>query len=241
MAMHAGGAMIARNPVAVGGCTAFLVSFCFVSANALWYQPQSHPSALLPTRALEFTSPEPAEALPAFRGPVRPPVPEKKVEAPAPTTIADPVVAEVQEILRDLRLYDGPVDGIPGSRTRDAIRNYQRVVGLEQNGAMDETLLSHLGARSAAAAAPVPLPRPEPGATASIVPAPAAQADGDTTVSRIQSGLRAFGNRHIEIDGIAGAQTTAAIREFQALFGLAETGNPDAAVLTKMQELGLAD
>ncbi|TIL31349.1 MAG: peptidoglycan-binding protein, partial [Mesorhizobium sp.] len=33
------GSQISRNPVLVGGSTAFLVTLFYVSANALWYQP----------------------------------------------------------------------------------------------------------------------------------------------------------------------------------------------------------
>ena len=40
-AMAVGG-MISRNPVLVGGSTAFLVTLFYVSANALWYQPFPH-------------------------------------------------------------------------------------------------------------------------------------------------------------------------------------------------------
>src|SRR5690606_25462185 len=46
------GEAITRNPVAVGGTTAFLISLGFVSANALFYQPQMHPSAFVSTRGL---------------------------------------------------------------------------------------------------------------------------------------------------------------------------------------------
>lgn len=242
--MRSGGALVARNPVAVGGFTAFLVTFCFVSANALWYQPQSHPGALLPTRTLEYSAPAPVQEQALRRAPVpaRTVVEAKEspVPQPAPVTVADPVIAEVQEILTDLRLYDGPIDGIAGTRTHDAVRHYQRVVGLAQTGEIDDALLRHLGARSVAEQAPVPAPRPQAEMTASIAPA-AAAAGGDSTVARIQKGLRAFGNHHIAVDGIAGTQTAAAIREFQSLFGLPETGNPDPAVLKKMQDLGLTD
>ena len=58
---------------------------------------------------------------------------------------------------------------------------------------------------------------------------------------KIQAGLKAFGNDGIEIDGVIGARTKAAIREFQALFGLPETGEPDPAVYAKMREIGLTN
>ena len=50
-------------------------------------------------------------------------------------------------------------------------------------------------------------------------------------VQKIQAGLKAFGNDGMEIDGVIGAKTRAAIREFQSLFGLPVTGEPDAEAL----------
>src|SRR5918996_3157853 len=44
------GGLISRNPVFVGGSTAFLVALLYVSANALWYQPHPHPGAFFATR-----------------------------------------------------------------------------------------------------------------------------------------------------------------------------------------------
>jgi peptidoglycan hydrolase-like protein with peptidoglycan-binding domain len=60
-------------------------------------------------------------------------------------------------------------------------------------------------------------------------------------VVRIQAGLKAFGNDEMEIDGVIGSRTKAAIREFQSLFGLPETGEPDQAVYAKMKEIGLTN
>ena len=61
----------------------------------------------------------------------------------------------------------------------------------------------------------------------------------DERIAKVQEGLREFGNPVIEIDGLMGAKTEAAIREFQSLFGLAETGAADQAVYDKMKEIGL--
>ncbi|RWF30335.1 MAG: peptidoglycan-binding protein, partial [Mesorhizobium sp.] len=47
------GGMISRNPVLVGGSTAFLVTLFYVSANALWYQPFPHAGAFFATRSIE--------------------------------------------------------------------------------------------------------------------------------------------------------------------------------------------
>lgn len=75
--------------------------------------------------------------------------------------------------------------------------------------------------------------------TASAVPVAATQ--GDPVVKRIQAGLKAFGNDGIEIDGVVGSRTRSAILEFQSLFGLPETGEPDSALYAKMREIGLTE
>lgn len=48
------GNFIVRNPVLTGGATAFAVVMGFVSANALWYQPQAHNTVFIQTRP-DFT------------------------------------------------------------------------------------------------------------------------------------------------------------------------------------------
>ena len=60
-------------------------------------------------------------------------------------------------------------------------------------------------------------------------------------IQRIQAGLKAFGNDGIEIDGVVGPRTRAAILEFQSLFGLPETGEATQETLAKMREIGLTD
>src|SRR3954452_8770700 len=94
--MHDGavalGGMISRNPVVVGGSTAFLVTLFYVSANALWYQPFPHAGAFFATRSIEdFPRAESDE-------------PETTINIVRPTAApirSDPVVEQVQGILKD--------------------------------------------------------------------------------------------------------------------------------------------
>jgi len=264
------GAAIMARPALIGGTTAFLVATAFVSANALWYQPYQHTGAFFTTRALIQREPAAAakprprpaaerfEPKPAAAQPVAsPPTPETTSSLPA----GDPQVALVQQVLKKLELYEGEVDGLAGPQTSGAVEHYQRLVGMTPNGHVDAALLNQLGiggqaqaqaAEPAAAAAQpvvekvsvtipasVPLPKPRPTGDGSIV-----QADykaPDPTIVRIQAGLKAFGNEGIELDGVVGARTRSAIREFQSLFGLKVTGEPDAAVYAKMREIGLTN
>ena len=240
-----------QHRTAVGAVTAFAVAFAYVAANAMWYQPHAHGSAFFATR------PQPA-AMPA---PARLEQPTAQADAAAVETIiriereklrahesgaatppapkGDPVVQEVQRILSGLNLYSGTVDGLTGPQTRSAIEAYRKMVGLTVSAEIDDQLLAQLGARPRSASGAPPLPQGSPGTD--MIETSSAPPRGDAMVKRIQAGLKAFGNDGIEIDGVVGSRTRAAILEFQSLFGLAETGEPDQAVYAKMRDIGLTD
>jgi N-acetylmuramoyl-L-alanine amidase len=57
----------------------------------------------------------------------------------------DQVVANVQAALKALGYYQGPVNGLMGSLTREALANYQRDYGLYTTSAIDESTLAALG------------------------------------------------------------------------------------------------
>lgn len=262
-------AAVIRNPLAVGGTTAFLVAFSFVSANALWYQPHFHQGALFSTRA---PAPAPLEnggtaANVLLREPA--PAPQLLERTPAalttdaqatesitptpPVQPGDAMVAKVQATLKGLELYAGEVDGLAGPQTSAAVATYQKIVGLQPSGEVNDALLTQLGILQPPAnevdlqqvaalpeiapAAPAPAPRSAAPDRVNTVAVPAP----DPRVVRIQAGLRAFGNDGIELDGVVGTRTRKGIEEFQSLFGLPITGEPDNAVYAKMREIGLTD
>ena len=170
----------------------------------------------------------------------------------------DPVVEQVQGILKDLDFYSGTVDGISGPNTRKAIQAYQQKVGLNASGEIDALLLDQLGATPKTASVPKPQPRPD---TQAAVPVSLQTNSGQTNsgqtnsgqtdaaptqgpdprIVKIQAGLKAFGNDDMQLDGVVGARTKAAIKEFQSLFGLPQTGEPDEIVYVKMREIGLTN
>lgn len=241
-----------RNRAAVGSLIAFAVAFAYVGANALWYQPHAHSGPFFATRPAVAATPRPDRMGGGAQAPADAAAVETIIRiererlaardgaaatqpAPAPVQrVGDPVVEEVQRILAGLNLYSGGVDGLTGPQTRTAIEAYRKMVGLSVSAEIDDQLLTQLGAR----------PRGTPPnwvGTDMIETASARPREDDAMTRRIQAGLRAFGNEGIEIDGVVGSRTRAAIREFQSLFGLAETGEPDAAVYAKMRDIGLAD
>jgi peptidoglycan hydrolase-like protein with peptidoglycan-binding domain len=264
---------IMRNPVSVGGTTAFLVALGFISANALWYQPHFHDGAFFSTRApvtdaATFRNPEPQmilrEVAPTPQLLDRPQrvettdtqVTESIETQQEPAMSGDPLVAKVQTILKGLDLYKGDVDGLTGPQTGTAITAYQKIVGLQETGQVDDALLTQLGIAQPASAGVDPeqvaalpavmeipvksvAPAPRPGAM--VEPASIPAQAPDPTIVRVQAGLRAFGNDGIELDGKVGERTKRAIEEFQSLFGLPVTGVPDETVVAKMREIGLTD
>lgn len=223
------GGALARNPTLTGGTTAFLVALSFVSANALWYQPHFHEDAFFVTRIVREadTARAGGEAAGRKAGP-------RVVEA-APQR--DPVVAELQQALLELKFYAGEVDGQSGPATRKAIEEYQASNGLQVTGRIDQTLVAKLSARDETAAIiEASVKQPAAGRMAS-----AEEAEAAARIRKVQAGLKAFGNDAIEVDGVAGTKTRAAIKEFQSLFGLPVTGEPDQALYAKMREVGLTD
>ncbi len=231
--------LIARNPTLVGGTTAFLVALSFVSTNALWYQPHAHSGAFFATR--DYLRPG-APALPDETT-----ILIERPQEPRHVVVGDPTVKDVQETLRELNFYDGEVDGLFGPNTRVAIESYQSKMGLRVTGTVDDSLLDQLGTGSVK---PAVLPSPAPRAEVAE-PAVARTPDDavakpvslvrDERIAKVQAGLREFGNEAIEIDGLMGARTAAAIKEFQSLFGLKVTGEADQAVYAKMKEIRLIE
>ncbi len=57
-------------------------------------------------------------------------------------------------------------------------------------------------------------------------------------VLQIQKGLSNIAYTDVEVDGVAGSQTKAAIRRFQKHYRLPETGEPDELVLKKLKAIG---
>jgi len=252
--MSALGGTLLRNRLVVGSLTAFLITFSYVAANALWYQPHAHKSALFPTRAMaNYQAPTPALQTPMTETKTRIVVIERQPQPPAPPA-GDSQIATVQEVLSGLNLYQGPVDGLSGPKTRAAITKYQRIVGLSADGEISVALLQQLAGPEPVAktvplpvadAVPLPTPRPDgAGGARRVEPLPSAEITASIgqeggAVKRAQAGLRAFGHDKIEIDGKIGSLTERALVEFQSLFGLPQSGKVDGQTIAKMQEIGL--
>jgi peptidoglycan hydrolase-like protein with peptidoglycan-binding domain len=77
--------------------------------------------------------------LPEVREP-SPPV----VSPPAPTPQSDPMVRQIQGILQERGYAPGPLDGVFGKKTREALRRFQRDHRLSVTGEIDTATKSAL-------------------------------------------------------------------------------------------------
>jgi peptidoglycan hydrolase-like protein with peptidoglycan-binding domain len=87
-------------------------------------------------------------------------------------------VTAAQKRLGQLGYYKGPITGFAGSLTADAVRRYQAIAGLPQDGIVSADLLRRIGAVVEAPAAPAPAPAPAAAAPAATPPATTAPAGG---------------------------------------------------------------
>lgn len=125
--------------VAVGLC-----SFLFVSGPV---PPERAPQAgpAIVQQPMGSASPQSAMVTTAApRVEVKVPPTLKPASASAPAPLSSEEVREIQARLQSLRLDPGPVDGVAGSRTTDAIQRYQARKGQTQSGSLDRELLDSL-------------------------------------------------------------------------------------------------
>jgi peptidoglycan hydrolase-like protein with peptidoglycan-binding domain len=133
-------------------------------------------------------------------------------------------VKSLQEELAQLNYYEGPIDGIMGPQTVQAIEDLQRQAGLPQTGVMNSATEAALHnylihGNSQMNPAPDPASNPKP------TPTPAYSA----SVATLQKQLAQLNYYEGPINGIAGAQTTQAISYLQRQAGLPQTGQMNAA------------
>jgi peptidoglycan hydrolase-like protein with peptidoglycan-binding domain len=133
--------------------------------------------------------------------------------------IRAPVVLQAQEQLRELGYNPGPLDGILGSPTAQALRRYQRDYELPVTGTLNgQTRRELLGAERANATEDW---RQTPTSIGRLM------SEGEIQVA--EQHLAQFGFNPGPVDGVFTGQTEAALRAFQERRGLPVTGIFDDA------------
>lgn len=127
------------------------------------------------------------------------------VQAQALDESFQPWVRDIQQKLKDLNFYRGPVDGIIGPGTKRAAFEYRKARNLPLTETLDLALLQELTFATN-----------QPRQTVAAVPAPTARPAGNAIVSEAQVHLKALGLYDGPTNGTATPETVAAVRLFRA-------------------------
>ena len=205
-----------RNPLATGGIAVSLAMVVVTITNAVANQPVRHPHPLFDTRSTAQVDTRPAPPVAVHPTAVTPPtVAPTRADPPTGSTgstgpivlprpkpvsaVDEGVVRDLQTVLAERGFYSGPIDGVVGAATAEAIRAGERRLGSTATGEASDLLLAALRAapnivaqvappvsaapkqvvaqtRQPAAAAPPPARPPVAQAVAQPAPQVAAQA-----------------------------------------------------------------
>ena len=139
----------------------------------------------------------------------------------------DPVVEAVQRELLSAGYYKGPVDGVNGRKTRQAIAAYQQAMGLEPDGKPSPELVEHIRFTREVSEASL--------FTGTIEPSP--DAEQRATIRRVQTGLAELAYSPGPITGEMNGKTEAAIRAFERDRNMPETGQVSDRLLSELSKM----
>ena len=124
-------------------------------------------------------------------------------------------IAEAQEKLKALGIYAGEITGNAGEKTVAAIKAFQKKYGLTADGVLGSETMSKLRSVGGSSSASY----------------------SSGSVADVQNKLKALGFYSGEITGNAGTKTVAAIKAFQAKYGLTADGVAGSKTTAKLNEV----
>ena len=197
-----------------------------VIVNALMLQHVPHPAPLF-ADAPKATAPVkrqqpaakptvPAAPAPAANAtPIPPPRPETASIRAKPGLVLD-----IQRGLAERGYYSGDVDGMPGPRTQQAIRDFEQAQGLKVTGEASEALLARVLRARVRGDVTGSIAAPEPRAT--------------TRVLAVQRVLARLGYGPVKLSGLPDPATKSAIERFERDRGLAKSGEVGDRLLKEL-------
>jgi peptidoglycan hydrolase-like protein with peptidoglycan-binding domain len=178
-----------------------------IVTNALFLQKGPHPAPIFATRPL---LPKEMTLAPRL---------QSTQSAPATDTANQArlqLIASIQRELTRKGFYDGPADGIWGSKTDSAVRDFIQAAGLKINAEPSDGLLrtvstssakpSNTGSVSNTAADPI---------ARLIAPSTAPLVAPSKRITAVQRALADFGFGQIKPTGVLDADTRAAVEKFE--------------------------
>lgn len=221
-------AAIGRHPREFVGLVMATGATCMIFANALFLQKGPHPAPIFATRhvAAVPTPPPRVEIAPAA-----PSVPM----TPLAATIASPVdngqsrtqlIVDIQRELNRRGYYDGTLDGVWGSRTDAAARDFAQANGLRVNIEASDALLRAILSAGGKRAAAEPAARTNDPIAQLIAPS--------KRVLAVQRALSDFGYGQLKPTGLFDPETRTAIEKFERDRRLPVTGQISERVVREL-------
>jgi peptidoglycan hydrolase-like protein with peptidoglycan-binding domain len=200
--------------------------------------PQSATAAALPSSS-PVVGPQPSEAnlSPIEPGAAASSSPKPAVPMSDQPRLSPSEIAEIQVRLESLGMNPGSQDGVWGPQTAAAIRRYEKSKGQPQIGKVSRELLERLrGEALAIQAPPVAAAPAEVKASVPDANGPIQDEVSPSDVFELQLRLELLGMRPGLVDGVAGAETTAAIKRYEESKGQPQTGKLDRALLERLRQ-----
>jgi len=232
------------------GCIVGVAATGAILVNGLYLQSGPHPAPIfdggpVPATAIA-TKDVPVGGLPRPRvpGPAKPEAVSlkaepAKAEAPATPRSALEIVADIQRELARRGFYEGLIDGVYGSKTDSAIRDFEQAAGLKSSLEPNAALLRTMTRSNVKAAKTATVGT---GAGRPVLP-PARTDPNDETqtsskrVMALQRALAEFGYGQLKPTGFVDRETKAAIEKFERERKLPITGQVSDRIARELAAL----
>lgn len=198
-----------RHPRVLISAVLFTASAAIVM-NALLLQPRPHPAPYFSTRE-----------------------PNIGIDHP------DELVGAIQDALKRLGYYSGPLDGVLGPQTRSSIMAFEQRAGRKPLGEASIALLKEIQSTARVDLAPATLQE----ALSRNVSAPPGSppATPDPLIAAVQRALALAAYGPVGVDGFVGPQTREAIMRFQRDHNLPVTGEISDSLVIELRAAGALD
>jgi peptidoglycan hydrolase-like protein with peptidoglycan-binding domain len=234
----------------VVGCIVGAVATGAVLINGLFLQSGPHPAPIFNSGPIHVATivtkdatvggvPQPREPGPVKAEPVLPRAEPVKAEPPAASRSAVEIISDIQRELARRGFYEGSIDGIYGSKTDTAIRDFEQAAGLksslEPNAALLRTITRSnvKGAKAATVGT----------GTGRAVPPPARNDPVAETLApskrviAVQRALAEYGYGQLKPTGLIDRETRLAIEKFERERKLPITGQASDRIARELAAL----
>lgn len=195
LAVKSAWAQYMKAPMAASGLIVFAVGALVVSSNALYGQPNVHPSPFFfdasarttaapnvqtpvtpavmtdPIQTTREIAPSSVNPAPIVSPAVTPAVEQSSIiSGSSEATVTNEKLARAQSILQSLGMFSGKVDGFYGPQTAEAIRAFELRAGLSPKGALDAAVIDRILRSSSIDVARPPAVAPPVDAVETVAP-----------------------------------------------------------------------